>query len=54
MKILKDVKLMLDLKQKKNTKKTKKNTEFNFSQNETKILEKFLLPLASFTDTAYS
>ena len=49
---------MLDLKQKKKKKKTKKNpkkkTEFNFSQNETKILEKFLLPLASFTDTAYS
>ena len=45
MKMLKDVKLVLDLKQKK---------EFNFSQNATKILEKFLLPLASFNDAACS
>lgn len=37
---------MLDLKQKKK--------EFNFSQNAAKILERFLLPLTLFTDTAYS
>lgn len=45
MKMLKDVKLVLDLKQKK---------EFNFSPNATKILEKFLLPLASFNYAACS